>query len=416
MLKKIAVDQLQVGMYLEEFCCSWMEHPFWRAGFVITDAHDIERIRDSKIAEVWIDCDKGIDISPGKPSISIAEAEDGATLRLNAIAAEGETHQPTDSPADDGYGHAAEVCRESQRLATELFAQARMGRIIDADCARQIVDRIFDTITRNGCALLSLVRLKTASDFTYMHSVAVCALMVALARRMGFDRDQSCAAGLAGLLHDIGKAALPLELLHKPCRLDDHEFSIMQRHPEEGSRILMECGIHGEALDVCMNHHARMDGAGYPHEIGGNDIGIYARMAAVCDVYDAISSGRPYKTAWDPAESIHKMAEWTNGHFDPVVFHAFVKSIGIYPVGSLVRLQSGRLAVVVGQSPKSLLTPSVKVFFSTHANARISPHIVDLAAPGCDETIAAREDPVKWNFPDLIELWSGLQSPLTPSR
>jgi hypothetical protein len=135
-------------------------------------------------------------------------------------------------------------------------------------------------------------------------------------------------------------------------------------------------------------------------------------MAAVCDVYDAISSGRPYKTAWDPAESMRKMAEWAPGHFDPVVFHAFVKSIGIYPIGSLVRLASGRLGVVIGQSATSLLTPSVKVFFSTKINARTLPEIIDLSDPGCNETIEAREDPAKWNFSDLVTLWSGLNQPL----
>jgi hypothetical protein len=129
-------------------------------------------------------------------------------------------------------------------------------------------------------------------------------------------------------------------------------------------------------------------------------------MGAICDVYDAITSNRPYKEGWDPAESLCKMAEWANGHFDPAIFQAFVKSLGIYPVGSLVRLGSGRIGVVVAQSPKSLLTPRVKVFFSTRGDARIQPEMVDLSAPGCMEKIASREDPVNWNFPDLKELWS----------
>lgn len=407
MLRKVAVNQLQIGMYLEEFCCSWMEHPFWRAGFVITDALDIARIQDSNVAEVWIDCSKGCDISPDAPSVTLAQAEADVASEFTAIIASGQG-QAGDAAGQDDYGYAAEVCREAKRLSTDLFAQARMGRAIDADSARELVDTVLETITANNSALLSLVRLKTASDFTYMHSVAVCVLMITLARQLGFDHEQARASGLAGLLHDIGKAALPPEVLHKPERLDDDEFAIVRRHPQEGLRILKECGLHGAALDVCLNHHARIDGNGYPHGIKGNDIGVHARMASVCDVYDAISSGRPYKAAWDPAVSIHKMAEWSKGHFDQVVFHAFVKSIGIYPVGSLVRLKSGRLGVVVGQSARSLLTPSVKVFFSTRANARIPVEVVDLAAAGGDEAIEAREDPARWNFPDLVELWSGL--------
>ena len=131
-------------------------------------------------------------------------------------------------------------------------------------------------------------------------------------------------------------------------------------------------------------------------------------MGAVCDVYDAITSNRPYKTGWDPAESLRKMAEWANGHFDGKVFQAFVKSLGIYPIGSLVRLSSGRLGVVVEQTTKSLTTPCVKVFFSTKSNMRIVPEMVDLSKPSVNDKIASREDPAKWRFTDLNELWSGL--------
>jgi hypothetical protein len=131
-------------------------------------------------------------------------------------------------------------------------------------------------------------------------------------------------------------------------------------------------------------------------------------MAAVCDVYDAITSNRPYKHGWDPAESLRKMAEWATAHFDRDVFQAFVKSLGIYPVGSLVRLTSGRIGVVVEQREKSLTKPVVKVFFSTKSNMRIPPETVDLSSIDTTEKIAAREDPAEWHFPDLHELWSGL--------
>jgi hypothetical protein len=131
-------------------------------------------------------------------------------------------------------------------------------------------------------------------------------------------------------------------------------------------------------------------------------------MGAVCDVYDAITSNRPYKAGWDPAESLRKMAEWSKGHFDPAVFQAFVKSVGIYPVGSLVMMASGRIGVVAEQSTKSLTMPKVKVFFSTKSNVRISPVLIDLSRPDVTDRIAAREDPAKWRFEDLNALWSGM--------
>lgn len=408
MLKRIGVQELQVGMYLEEFCSSWLNHPFWRSGFVITDVNEIERIQASSVTEVWIDCSKGLDVDSGMRTVSVAEADAAIDAALNQVSL---AERPDACFADhESYAEAAQVCAHAKQVVISIFKEARMGRALDTAAAKQLVEQILDSVAHNDCALISLVRLKTVSEFTYMHSVAVCALMVSLAERLGLDREQVRAAGLAGLLHDLGKAAMPLEVLHKPGKLSDDEYAIIKRHPEEGSRMLLDCGINGAALDVCQNHHAKMDGSGYPFGVQGNEISIYSRMAAVCDVYDAISSGRPYKTAWDPAESMRKMAEWTHGHFDPVVFHAFVKSIGIYPIGALVRLDSGRIGVVIGQSTASLLTPKIKVFFSTKWNARIPPVIVDLSDPDCGERIQAREDPAKWNFPDLLKLWSGLSS------
>jgi len=177
----------------------------------------------------------------------------------------------------------------------------------------------------------------------------------------------------------------------------------------EGYKRLQAMGhVDPIALDVCLHHHEKTDGSGYPKGLKDEEISLFAKMGAVCDVYDAITSNRPYKNGWDPAESLRKMAEWANGHFDHKVFQAFVKSLGIYPIGSLVRLQSGRLGVVVEQSAKSLTTPLVKVFFSTKSNLRIPPEVIDLSAPTCSDRIAGREDPAKWKFPDLDELWSGL--------
>ena len=171
--------------------------------------------------------------------------------------------------------------------------------------------------------------------------------------------------------------------------------------------LLGSTNVDPMVLDVCLHHHEKTDGSGYPKGMKDESISLYAKMGAVCDVYDAITSNRPYKSGWDPAESLRKMAEWTNGHFDPRVFQAFVKSMGIYPVGSLVRLTSGRIGVVMEQTGKSLTTPSVKVFFSTKSDMRITPQVIDLSRPDNTEKIAGREDPTKWNFTDLNELWSG---------
>ena len=174
--------------------------------------------------------------------------------------------------------------------------------------------------------------------------------------------------------------------------------------------LLTGLDVDPVVLDVCLHHHEKTDGSGYPDGLKDAEISLFAKMGAVCDVYDAITSNRPYKAGWDPAESLRRMAEWAKGHFDVQVFQAFVKSLGIYPTGSLVQLSSGRLGVVLEQTGKSLTTPTVKVFFSTKSNMRIIPEIIDLSRPGGTEKIVSREDPAKWRFPDLNELWSGIPS------
>jgi HD-GYP domain-containing protein (c-di-GMP phosphodiesterase class II) len=287
-----------------------------------------------------------------------------------------------------------------------MFQQARMGRAIDSERAGALVNEISASVLRNPGALISVARLKTVDDYTYMHSVAVCALMIALGRQLDLAEPEIREAGLAGLLHDVGKMAIPLAILNKPGKLTGEEFALVQSHPVAGHRMLSEGGgASAASLDVCLHHHEKVDGSGYPDRLRGNAISLYARMGAVCDVYDAITSDRPYKRGWDPSEALHKMAEWKDGHFDDRIFGAFVKSLGIYPVGSLVRLQSGRLAVILEQTDKSLVTPIVKAFFSTRSQARIAPVLIDLSRPGSSDGIASREDPEKWGFPDLSTLW-----------
>jgi putative nucleotidyltransferase with HDIG domain len=409
MLKKISVDQLTVGMHLKEFCGSWMEHPFWRNGFVITDPKDIQTILASSIKEVWIDSSKGVDVAAGGVVVTEVESEAQVEAEMREAANVQRAIAPVSIAVE--MERAQKICAQSKRAVMHMFQEARMGNAVDAGGAKQMVEEISDSVSRNPGALISLARLKTADDYTYMHSVAVCAMMVALARQMGLDEEQTRLAGLAGLMHDLGKAAMPMDVLNKPGKLTDAEFSIIKTHPVEGYQLLKSGkDVNAVVLDVCLHHHEKTDGSGYPKGLKADEISIFAKMGAVCDVYDAITSNRPYKLGWDPAESLRKMAEWAIGHFDGKVFQAFVKSLGIYPIGSLVKLSSGRLAVVVDQTSKSLTTPSVKVFFSTKSNMRIVPEVIDLSRQGSTEKIVSREDPAKWKFSDLNELWSGFSS------
>jgi HD-GYP domain-containing protein (c-di-GMP phosphodiesterase class II) len=199
---------------------------------------------------------------------------------------------------------------------------------------------------------------------------------------------------------------IPLKILNKPGKLTDDEFRVIKSHPEIGANIVMDNPLVSPmVLDVIMHHHEKVDGSGYPHGLKGEHISLFAKMGAVCDVYDAITSNRPYKKGWSPAESIRKMAEWSKGHFDEAVFQAFVKTVGIYPTGSLVRLESGRLGVVIEQSETSLLSPKVKVFFSIKMKTPIMQETLDLSKLQGKDKILGRESAEDWGFRNLDDLW-----------
>lgn len=407
MLKKIKPSDVRLGMYIEKIRGNWLEHPFWRKSFKISEQKDLDKLINCGLDEIWIDTRKGLDVevceksnleTPESSNALIADSD----KQITEITEITEVPQPAKKtlsqiPVEEELSTAKKIHGKAKKIVTTVFNDVRMGKALEIEEAALLVDEINQSIERNPNALLSLIRLKSIDEYTYLHSVAVCMLMIALGRQLDLNGDQLKQAGIAGLLHDIGKMAVPNEVLNKPGKLTDEELNIIREHPQRGWEILKSCyQVNESALDVCLHHHEHMDGQGYPEKLSGDALTLFARMGAVCDVYDAITSERCYKKAWMPAEAIRKMAAWENGHFDETVFHAFVKTIGIYPNGTLLKLKSGRLGVVIEQSRKSLTIPVIKIFFSIRAGAHIPVEILDLSK--ATDSIENIEDPLKWHL------------------
>ncbi|MCI8209677.1 metal-dependent phosphohydrolase [Pseudomonas sp. S25] len=399
MLKKIPVAELKLGMHIHEFCRPRSNEPSWASDVEVklNDPDFFKQIKESAVTEVWIDTNLGLN-TKGMGSVTPIhqQAEDNSDTTPSSMAEE--------------LARAKLICGRAKNAVMTMFSEAKMGKAMNVADVGLLVEEISNSILRHPHALISLSRLKTSDEYTYMHSVAVCALMVALARRMNLDEEQVREAGAAGLMHDVGKMMIDPLILNKPGRLTPEEYAVMKHHPEAGLKILQDSNqVNATVLDVCLHHHEKFDGSGYPHGLAGEHISLFARMGAVCDVYDAVTSDRPYKKGWGAANSIREMANW-KGHFDEKIFQTFVKTLGIYPVGTLVSLASGRLAVVTEQSEKSLLMPSVKVFMSARTRRPLTPTVINLGNSQEHDTILKIETPEDWGITDIDELWMGAKA------
>lgn len=357
---------------------------------------------------------------PGPPmtlvKIPPADLRDAAERAAATPADEAtEPHrQALEGSAQQVHDRAASLAQEmrlAERLRTQarstvmaVFADARFGKVPDIDATRPVVDAVVDSVLRRKGAMLCLARLKFKDDYTYMHSLSVCAMAAAVTHELGLDVQRCRSAGLAALMHDVGKSRVPLEVLNKAGSLTEAEWAIVRQHPALGHELLRQgrCA-ESEVLDACLHHHERLDGSGYPQRLSADAISPLTRVVAVCDVFDAMTSARPYKPAWDPAVALQAMAGW-RGHFDRHVLAAFVRVVGVFPPGSLVRLASGRLAVVVDNDTADAHAPTVRVFYSTRAQEPLRPQLLDLALASCGDRIVALEPRERWNFPRLEAL------------
>jgi len=416
MLRRVPLDEVRLGMFVHAMEGSWLQHPFWKKKFVLDSEHDLQRLRDSDIPGIIIDDERGVPPRP-KADPVVAAAPASKPRPVVSRLSEEDFAKPR-SPLDplsttpcsvaEEAERARNIVGKSRRAVMKMFGEVRLGHAIELESVAPLVDQISASVARNPSALINVARLKSKDEYTYMHSVAVCALMINLARTLELNEMLVKELGLAGLLHDLGKMAVPDPVLNKPGKLTDEEFAEVRQHPQRGYDLLVENpDAPAIAAEVVLHHHEKYDGTGYPHGLKGEEISLHARMAAICDVYDAITSNRPYKDGWAPAESIARMLEW-EGHFDPKLLDAFVRSIGIYPVGTLVRLRSNRLGLVVAENKREPTHPKVKAFYSIYERTASRPELVTIGTSLRDDAIIKRELPEHWNLGD----WPRLQKEL----
>jgi len=383
-------------MFLHDINVPWLEHNFARHRYLIENEKQIEKIISINSVDVLIDTSRGID---AEHAPTVQEAETELMEKILDIASESVEELPI-SYVDHQWQESRHIRAEAIEVVGNILTDARIGKQVSTEQAGSVISSITDSVLSNDGTLVSLCRLKQRDQYTFQHSVSVSALLVTFCHAIGgFSKDDLQEIGLGGLFHDVGKMKIPDEILNKPGQLTDHEYSIMMTHVLEGVRYLGEGKVLGAStLKIVAEHHERFDGTGYPKGLSRNGISLLGQMASLVDVYDAITSTRVYHKALEPVTALQRMYEWGGKHFDETLVHNFIKGIGIYPVGSLVHLDSGRLAIVVRQGAENLLKPIVRIVYDANKMHELPPKDINLAAPRCQDHISGYEIPENWGI------------------
>jgi HD-GYP domain-containing protein (c-di-GMP phosphodiesterase class II) len=423
MLKQIDPKDVELGMFIHRLEGNWFSHPFWKSRFLLTEPARLELLRTSSIPGVIIDTERGRDLgeplaappprapaatpaTPRKPAPRSAYAQPAPPSSAQRQTA-GEQGRPTQSLAPRSlareFGQASRIAERSQRVVSRLFFEARLGKTIKPGLVEPVINDILASVQRNHHAFNGLMRCKQSSEHLYHHALAASALMISLGRKLRLPPDMLRQAGLAGLLQDVGIGHLPVPLAshHGDHRLIPPE--IMRDHVRLGYGVVVAGGLPDAVAKACLQHHERMDGAGYPQGLTGPAIGVLGRMAAICDTYDELVNGDGRASGLDPAAAIERMRD-EPGAYDAAMLDSFIEAVGVYPIGSVVALRSGRLAMVVDQYPGDIARPKVRAFYSLVTGGMITPVEIALATCQGEDAIEGTVSPEAYGIPDMAVL------------
>lgn len=398
MIKKIKVDQLKPGVYIDHLNCDWLNHPFISNKIKIKTEQDIKKIIQHGINEVYIDTDKGLDIADAPTK---KEADLVIQKEIDNI---NDTKYRTRSHTSlkEELVRAKDIVKDSKKTMQTIMEDVRLGKQIELNQVETVVDKIAESILHNKDALISLVRIRLKDEYTYVHSLAVCTLLIAFGEHINLDYKTIKSIGIGGLLHDIGKVKVPVEILNKKGKLTEDEFNIIKEHVRYSSKIIKNYSdIDDISAYVVAQHHERLNGTGYPDSLKADEISLYGQMSAIVDVYDALTSDRCYHDKSLPTEVLRRLFDWSSSYFNKNLMEQFICCVGIYPVGTLVRLESGMLGVVVDHGEKGLLYPVVRVVYNTKKEMFTMPYDLNLSKPssaGITDSILNYESPKKWHI------------------
>ncbi|WP_278350987.1 HD-GYP domain-containing protein [Marinobacter nauticus] len=390
MIKRIPISALKVGMYITDLNNDWIPHNTQRKKGVIKREETIEKIRRMGVQYVYIDVSRGADCQDSEPAAEVDRRNETALQNAGAL----KPGYAPKAPLAEEIVIAQRVHSQAQNLVGSFMNNVKIGGAIDVAPIHQLADELQNSVLRNANALSCLGRIREKDNYLLEHSVNLSVLMSLFGSYRKLAADILHQTIVGALLHDLGKILTPDEILHKPGRLTAEEFEVMKLHARHSRDILASTeGIGEITVITAAQHHEKLDGSGYPEGLKGDEITEYGRMVAITDVYDAITADRVYHKGLTPTQGLKKLLEWSGDHLDPTLVKQFIRCVGLYPIGSLVLLESGKLGVVIETNESDQRLPVVRVMYHTRFRLPITVETIDLSRPGNQDRIVRAVDP-----------------------
>lgn len=362
--KKISVADLQIGMYISELDRDWLGTPFLMQGFTVQTRDDIQTVQQY-CEYVWVESVRQSYVPPEERAVQ--EAKQRKKSYINKVS------------ASDEHRQALGVFREARRVTKSLLDEARLGAAVNTEAAKSTVNECVQSILRNADALSWMSKMRNEDEYTAEHCLNVCILAISFGRHLGYEEEALQHIGLCGLLHDVGKMKIPVDILNKPGRLTDKEFKMIKAHTVHGRNLLMTApGSYHGVVDVAYSHHERLDGTGYPRGLKAAGISEFSRIIAIADAYDAMTAKRVYEDARPSTDALKEIFDNRGTQFDERLAEQFLEMVGLYPPGSIVEMSNGCVGIVLTTNQRYRQLPKVLVVRNTVKKA-VKEKVLNLA-------------------------------------